>query len=76
MMVEVLGNVLGTAIQGQIVGGASSDCSAESDDVSASSNSSRINTTNISLEETVRAVEMLQSAFLSCCIESSVFLLL
>lgn len=55
MMVEVLGNVLGTAIQGQIVGGAASDCPTEADDVLASTNSSQINTTRISLEDTKQA---------------------
>uniref|UniRef100_A0A665W5E5 Major facilitator superfamily domain containing 2A n=1 Tax=Echeneis naucrates TaxID=173247 RepID=A0A665W5E5_ECHNA len=53
MMVEVLGTVLGTAIQGQIVG-SSSDCPTESDG-SNNINSSRNNTSNVSLEETKQA---------------------
>lgn len=54
MTVEVLGTVLGTAIQGQIVGGAS-DCPTELD-VLHSGNFSEINTNSsrVSLDETVR----------------------
>lgn len=54
MMVEVLGNVLGTAIQGQIVGGATSDCPTDHD-VLLTTNSSQINTTRISVEDTKQA---------------------
>uniref|UniRef100_A0A8C6UI18 Major facilitator superfamily domain containing 2aa n=1 Tax=Neogobius melanostomus TaxID=47308 RepID=A0A8C6UI18_9GOBI len=54
MMVEVLGNLLGIAIQGQIVGGATSDCSSEPD-VSLTTNSSQVNTTRIPLEDTKQA---------------------
>lgn len=57
MMVEVLGTVLGTAIQGQIVGGAS-DCPTELD-VHNSGNSSRNNTSIVSLEDTVRVLSPL-----------------
>ncbi|XP_008279664.1 major facilitator superfamily domain-containing protein 2A-B-like [Stegastes partitus] len=55
MMVEVLGTVLGTAIQGQIVGGAS-NCPTETD-VLNSTNSSRANMTSsvASLDETKQA---------------------
>lgn len=55
MTVEVLGTVLGTAIQGQIVGGAS-DCPTELD-VLHSGNSSEINTNSskVSLDETKQA---------------------
>lgn len=51
MMVEVLGTVLGTAIQGQIVGG-NSNCPTESD-APYSTNSSSVNTTIASLDQTV-----------------------
>lgn len=54
MMVEVLGNVLGTAIQGQIVGGATTDCPTESDGL-FTTNSSQMNATGISLEDTKKA---------------------
>lgn len=64
MMVEVLGNVLGTAIQGQIVGGASSDCSSEPHDALTSNNSSLTNTTTVPLEETKHAY-MLASGVIS-----------
>ncbi|KAJ0062628.1 hypothetical protein NL108_004240, partial [Boleophthalmus pectinirostris] len=60
MMVEVLGNVLGTAIQGQIVGGATADCPTET------TNSSQINKTKISLEDTKQAY-MFASGVI-CCI--------
>ncbi|KAK2826232.1 hypothetical protein Q5P01_020446 [Channa striata] len=53
MMVEVLGTVLGTAIQGQIVGG-TSDCPTELD-VLHSTNISKMNTSSVSLEETKQA---------------------
>ncbi|KAM9354877.1 sodium-dependent lysophosphatidylcholine symporter 1-B-like [Pholidichthys leucotaenia] len=53
MMVEVLGNVLGTAIQGQIVGAASS-CPTEAS-VSNSTNATGSNETRGSLEETKHA---------------------
>lgn len=53
MTVEVLGTLLGTAIQGQIVGGASV-CSSEPH-VSDSGNSSVVNTSSVSsLSDTVR----------------------
>uniref|UniRef100_A0A8D3C7F9 Major facilitator superfamily domain containing 2aa n=1 Tax=Scophthalmus maximus TaxID=52904 RepID=A0A8D3C7F9_SCOMX len=53
MMVEVLGTVLGTAIPGQIVGGASS-CPTEPNVLASinSSMNSSINSSNVSLEET------------------------
>lgn len=51
MMVEVLGTVLGTAIQGQIVGGVSS-CPAELNNTNSSN--STVHTARGSLEETVR----------------------
>uniref|UniRef100_A0AAQ5XGW9 Major facilitator superfamily domain containing 2aa n=1 Tax=Amphiprion ocellaris TaxID=80972 RepID=A0AAQ5XGW9_AMPOC len=53
MMVEVLGTVLGTAIQGQIVGGVS-NCPDETEHVN-STNSSRVNVTRASLDETKKA---------------------
>uniref|UniRef100_A0A669D542 MFSD2 lysolipid transporter A, lysophospholipid n=1 Tax=Oreochromis niloticus TaxID=8128 RepID=A0A669D542_ORENI len=53
MMVEVLGTVLGTAIQGQIIGG-NSNCPTESD-APYSTNSSSVNTTIVSLDQTVNA---------------------
>ncbi|XP_056248993.1 sodium-dependent lysophosphatidylcholine symporter 1-B-like [Seriola aureovittata] len=53
MMVEVMGTVLGTAIQGQIVGGGS-DCSTKPD-VSDGRNSSAYNTSGVSLDETKQA---------------------
>ncbi|XP_072221847.1 sodium-dependent lysophosphatidylcholine symporter 1-B-like [Leuresthes tenuis] len=53
MMVEVLGTVLGTAIQGQIVGGVS-NCPTEIEDTN-SINSSTVNTTRVSLDETKQA---------------------
>ncbi|XP_005742877.1 sodium-dependent lysophosphatidylcholine symporter 1-B-like [Pundamilia nyererei] len=53
MMVEVLGTVLGTAIQGQIVGG-NSNCPTESD-APYSTNSSSVNTTIASLDQTKQA---------------------
>uniref|UniRef100_A0A1A8RED8 Major facilitator superfamily domain containing 2aa n=1 Tax=Nothobranchius rachovii TaxID=451742 RepID=A0A1A8RED8_9TELE len=52
MMVEVMGTVLGTAIQGQIVGGVSS-CPTEPD--TANGSNSTTNTTGVSLEDTKRA---------------------
>lgn len=55
MMVEVLGTVLGTAIQGQIVGGAS-DCPAEPD-VIDDRNATKINTSSVTLDETVSEPE-------------------
>ncbi|XP_074548743.1 sodium-dependent lysophosphatidylcholine symporter 1-A [Halichoeres trimaculatus] len=51
MMVEVLGTVLGTAIQGQIVGG-SSNCP---DELTSSSNLTNINPSNVTLDETKQA---------------------
>lgn len=51
MMVEVLGTVVGTAIQGQIVGGAR-DCPTELD-VTDSRNVTKINMSRVSLDETV-----------------------
>ncbi|XP_056283253.1 sodium-dependent lysophosphatidylcholine symporter 1-B-like [Pseudoliparis swirei] len=51
MMVEVLGTVLGTAIQGQIVGGAS-NCPTEPDDLDGGNST---NASVVSLEETKRA---------------------
>uniref|UniRef100_I3K2R5 MFSD2 lysolipid transporter A, lysophospholipid n=1 Tax=Oreochromis niloticus TaxID=8128 RepID=I3K2R5_ORENI len=53
MMVEVLGTVLGTAIQGQIIGG-NSNCPTESD-APYSTNSSSVNTTIVSLDQTKQA---------------------
>ncbi|XP_039898234.1 sodium-dependent lysophosphatidylcholine symporter 1-B-like [Simochromis diagramma] len=53
MMVEVLGTVLGTAIQGQIVGD-NSNCPTESD-APYSTNSSSVNTTIASLDQTKQA---------------------
>lgn len=53
MMVEVLGMVLGTAIQGQIVGGASS-CPIELNNTNSSN--STTNPATVSLEETVKAL--------------------
>ncbi|XP_070698330.1 sodium-dependent lysophosphatidylcholine symporter 1-B-like [Pempheris klunzingeri] len=53
MMVEVLGTVLGTAIQGQIVGG-TTNCPNESDGPD-SSNSTDIDTPRVTLEETKQA---------------------
>ncbi|MED6260522.1 Sodium-dependent lysophosphatidylcholine symporter 1-B [Ataeniobius toweri] len=52
MMVEVLGTVLGTAIQGQIVGGVSS-CPTEPKD--SNSTNTTMNTTIVSLEDTKQA---------------------
>lgn len=49
MMVEVLGTVLGTAIQGQIVGGAT-NCPTEPADVDGGNST---NTSTVSLDETV-----------------------
>lgn len=57
MMVEVLGTLLGTAIQGQIVGG-STDCPTEPD-VLDSSNSTKINTSRVALDETVSLLSLL-----------------
>ncbi|CAL1574958.1 unnamed protein product [Knipowitschia caucasica] len=54
MMMEVLGNVLGTAIQGQIVGGATAECETEPN-VSFTTNSSQINRTRVSLDDTKHA---------------------
>uniref|UniRef100_A0A8C2Z9Z3 MFSD2 lysolipid transporter A, lysophospholipid a n=1 Tax=Cyclopterus lumpus TaxID=8103 RepID=A0A8C2Z9Z3_CYCLU len=51
MMVEVLGTVLGTAIQGQIVGGAS-NCPTEPDDLNSGNST---NASIVSLEETKQA---------------------
>lgn len=48
---EVLGTVVGTAIQGQIVGGAP-DCPTELD-VTDSRNVTKINMSRVSLDETV-----------------------
>uniref|UniRef100_UPI0037E90399 sodium-dependent lysophosphatidylcholine symporter 1-A isoform X2 n=1 Tax=Semicossyphus pulcher TaxID=241346 RepID=UPI0037E90399 len=53
MMVEVLGTVLGTAIQGQIVGG-SSNCPSEFD-TTYGSNSTNVNTSKVTLDETKQA---------------------
>ncbi|KAM9341416.1 sodium-dependent lysophosphatidylcholine symporter 1-B-like [Symphorus nematophorus] len=53
MMVEVLGTVLGTAIQGQIVGGAS-NCPTEPE-VTDSENSTKIDVSNVTLEDTKQA---------------------
>ncbi|XP_029983398.1 sodium-dependent lysophosphatidylcholine symporter 1-B-like isoform X2 [Sphaeramia orbicularis] len=54
MMVEVLGTVLGTAIQGQIVGGATSACPSETD-ISDTTNSTNINISRVSLDDTKHA---------------------
>ncbi|XP_074516574.1 sodium-dependent lysophosphatidylcholine symporter 1-A [Sebastes fasciatus] len=51
MMVEVLGTVLGTAIQGQIVGGAT-NCPTEADDLDSRNST---NTSIVSLDETKQA---------------------
>ncbi|XP_077945589.1 sodium-dependent lysophosphatidylcholine symporter 1-B isoform X3 [Gasterosteus aculeatus] len=51
MMVEVLGTVLGTAIQGQIVGGAT-NCPTEPGDVDGGNST---NTSTVSLDETKQA---------------------
>ncbi|KAI3367849.1 hypothetical protein L3Q82_026677 [Scortum barcoo] len=53
MMVEVLGTVLGTAIQGQIVGGGS-HCPTKPDELS-SYNSTNINKSRVTLDETKQA---------------------
>ncbi|KAM3595513.1 uncharacterized protein V6R79_024578 [Siganus canaliculatus] len=53
MMVEVLGTVLGTAIQGQIVGGAS-NCPVDADGIE-SSNSTNVSMSRATLEETKEA---------------------
>ena len=57
MTVEVLGTVVGTAIQGQIVGGAIAPCLPGDLDVLDNGNStllgSDFNITHISLDETV-----------------------
>lgn len=52
MTIEVLGTVLGTAIQGQIVGG-TNDCPAEFD-AAKSRNGSKFTMSTASLEESVR----------------------
>ncbi|XP_040917307.1 sodium-dependent lysophosphatidylcholine symporter 1-B-like [Toxotes jaculatrix] len=62
MMVEVLGTVLGTAIQGQIVGGAS-DCPTEPD-VPNSRNSS-INSTSVSSLEDTKQAYLIASGVIS-----------
>ncbi|XP_035529804.1 sodium-dependent lysophosphatidylcholine symporter 1-B-like [Morone saxatilis] len=54
MMVEVLGTVLGTAIQGQIIGGGQ-DCPTDEPDVIDSRNSTKINTSRVTLDETKQA---------------------
>lgn len=54
MMVEVLGTVLGTAIQGQIVGG-STNCPDEPD-FPGGSNST--NTSRVTLDDTVRVLSL------------------
>ncbi|XP_072313368.1 sodium-dependent lysophosphatidylcholine symporter 1-B-like [Eucyclogobius newberryi] len=54
MMMEVLGNVLGTAIQGQIVGGATANCPTDPDALSTT-NTSQVNATETSLEDTKQA---------------------
>lgn len=54
MMVEVLGTVLGTAIQGQIVGG-TTNCPAEPD----SNNSTTVNMSSVALDETVSLSNLL-----------------
>ncbi|KAM6916881.1 sodium-dependent lysophosphatidylcholine symporter 1-B-like [Lycodopsis pacificus] len=51
MMVEVLGTVLGTAIQGQLVGGAT-NCPTEPDDLNGRNST---NTSRVSLDETKQA---------------------
>ncbi|KAM4624796.1 sodium-dependent lysophosphatidylcholine symporter 1-B-like [Polymixia lowei] len=56
MTVEVLGTVVGTAIQGQIVGGAIAPCVPTEYDVPDNRNSSQmVSEVNISLDETKRA---------------------
>uniref|UniRef100_A0A8C4E8P8 Major facilitator superfamily domain containing 2aa n=1 Tax=Dicentrarchus labrax TaxID=13489 RepID=A0A8C4E8P8_DICLA len=57
MMVEVLGTVLGTAIQGQIIGGGQ-DCPTDEPDVNDSRNSTKINTSRVTLDETVSLLQL------------------
>lgn len=60
MMVEVLGTVLGTAIQGQIVGGVSS-CPAELNNTNSSNSTADI--ARVSLEETVSLFSLKMSKY-------------
>lgn len=58
MTIEVLGTVLGTAIQGQIVGGANAPCLNHTSFLNDSYNvmqlSSKANVSHVTLEDTVR----------------------
>lgn len=55
MTIEVLGTVIGTAIQGQIVGGANAPCLNHTSLNDSKNNlSSDVNSTHISLSDTVR----------------------
>lgn len=58
MTVEVLGTVLGTAIQGQIIGGAP-DCPAELA-ANISSNATEVNMSRVSLDETVSLLRQMR----------------
>ena len=73
MTVEVLGTVVGTAIQGQIVGGAIAPCNPTEFDVLDDQNSSQtfsgVNKTVISLDETVR-LRALQLEFQSSTVST------
>lgn len=58
MTIEVLGTVLGTAVQGQIVGGANAPCvnhtSFLNDSFNVTQLSSEVDVSHITLEDTVR----------------------
>lgn len=62
MTIEVLGTVLGTAIQGQIVGG-TNDCPAEFD-AAKSGNASKFTVSTASLDESVSVSTILPLVFL------------
>lgn len=70
MTIEVLGTVLGTAIQGQIVGG-TSDCPADLD-AAEGRNVSRFTVSTVSLDESVRIAAFfhlsLQRMWLTGCV--------
>uniref|UniRef100_A0AAY3ZTS6 Uncharacterized protein n=1 Tax=Denticeps clupeoides TaxID=299321 RepID=A0AAY3ZTS6_9TELE len=55
MTVEVLGTVIGTAIQGQIVGGAVPDCISSTPDLNMTNLTSNVSISEDSLDETKRA---------------------
>lgn len=61
MTIEVLGTVLGTAIQGQIVGG-TNDCPAEAD-AAKSGNGSKSTVSTASLEESVSSSTLFRLLF-------------